>query len=174
VKRIRNPYGLALGATVFLGISLPVSAQEVTTANFDITMTIEATCNVAAGSGSDIALGSVPSSATNTTGNSNITVNCTSSTPYFIGLEPSNAASSGAGELSGTGGNTDTIPYQLSSTPGPSGTVWGNTATSASVGNGVAGTGNGADQTITVYATVPNANFSPDSYSDTVTVNVNY
>jgi spore coat protein U-like protein len=29
-------------------------------------------------------------------------------------------------------------------------------------------------QTFTVYATAPSANFTPDDYADTVTVNVNY
>lgn len=95
-------------------------------------------------------------------------------TPYYIGLAPSNSASTGAGAMHGTGGNTDTVPYQLSSTAGPSGTVWGNTATTTTVGNGVSGTGTGANQSISVYATVPSANYTPDSYTDTVTVNVNY
>jgi spore coat protein U-like protein len=38
----------------------------------------------------------------------------------------------------------------------------------------VAGTGTGAAQTYTVYATATSTNFAPDSYADTVTVNVNY
>ncbi|EHM50875.1 spore Coat Protein U domain protein [Yokenella regensburgei ATCC 43003] len=69
--------------------------------------------------------------------------------------------------------NTDKIPYQLNQTSA-TGPVWGNTATTSAVGNGVAGTGTGLAQTITVYATVANADFTPDSYADTVTVNVNY
>ena len=71
-------------------------------------------------------------------------------------------------------GNTDSVPYQLRSAPGMTGTIWGNTATSSSVGNGVSGGGNGTAQSITVYATTPSANFTPDSYADTVTVTVNY
>jgi spore coat protein U-like protein len=62
----------------------------------------------------------------------------------------------------------------LRSSAGSSGTIWGNTATSSSVGNGVAGTGTGADQTLTVYATASDANYAPDTYSDEVTVTVNY
>jgi spore coat protein U-like protein len=42
------------------------------------------------------------------------------------------------------------------------------------VGNGVSGTGNGADQSLTVYVTVDDANYAPAVYSDTVTVTVNY
>lgn len=129
-------------------------------------------CAVSAGS--DLNLGSVPSTATNLTGNNSISVTCTLGTPYYIGLSPSNANLTGAGLMSGTGSNTDKVPYQLRSSPGLSGTIWGNTATATSVGNGVAGTGTGNGQSITVYATVPSANYTPDTYTDTVTVYVNY
>jgi spore coat protein U-like protein len=129
---------------------------------------------VTAGSASNITLGPVTSTATNTLGSNTITVYCSKTTPYFIGLAPSNASTAGAGTLTGTGGNTDTVPYQLSSTAGPTGTVWGNTATAVSVGNGVSGTGTGLNQTHTVYVTVPSANYTPDTYTDTVSVYVNY
>lgn len=69
--------------------------------------------------------------------------------------------------------NTDKVPYQLYSDAALS-KAWGNTATTGSVGNGVAGTGNGLAQTIPVYAQAASANFAPDSYTDTVAVNVNY
>ena len=113
-------------------------------------------------------------------GSNTISVNCTKSTPYFIGLAPSAAnggTNSGSGAMASTGGvagNTDKVAYQLRSTAGASGTVWGNTATTSTVGNGVAGTGNGSAQSHTVYATVPSANYTADSYADTVTVTVNY
>ncbi|MDE8749085.1 hypothetical protein PZR48_02365 [Providencia thailandensis] len=38
----------------------------------------------------------------------------------------------------------------------------------------MSGTGNGEVQNFTVYAVVTNTNFTPDTYSDVVTVNVNY
>jgi len=69
--------------------------------------------------------------------------------------------------------NTDKVPYQLNRTSA-TGPVWGNTATDTAPGNGVAATGTGLAQTYTVYATAPSANFTPDDYADTVTVNVNY
>lgn len=150
------------------------AAADTATGTFQVSITIQKACTVTAGSASNIALGTVPSTATNTLGNNTITVYCSKTTPYFIGLAPSNANSAGAGALSGTGGNTDTVPYQLSSTAGPSGTIWGNTATTSSVGNGVSGTGTGLNQTHTVYVTVPSANYTPDTYTDTVTINVNY
>lgn len=150
------------------------AAASTATGTFQVTITIQKVCNVTAGAASNIALGTVVSTATNTVGNNSITVNCSKTTPYYIGLAPSNANTAGAGTLAGTGANADTVPYQLSSTAGPTGTVWGNTATASAVGNGVSGTGTGANQTYSVYVTVPSANYTPDTYTDTVTINVNY
>lgn len=144
------------------------------TGTFDVLIDIEATCSVTAGTASDIDLGTQTSDATNLSGSSTFSVNCSKTVPYFIGLAPSNGATDGAGVMSPAGSSTDTVPYQLRQASGSSGTIWGNTATTTTVGNGVAGTGNGADQDHTVYVTVPSANYAPDSYSDTVTITVNY
>ena len=76
--------------------------------------------------------------------------------------------------MSGTGGNLDKVPYQLRSTAGINGTIWGNTATSTTVGNGVADFGTGSNKSHTVFVTVPSVDVRPDNYSDTVTINVNY
>ncbi|MEO8459448.1 MAG: spore coat protein U domain-containing protein [Dokdonella sp.] len=139
---------------------------------FNITATVARRCTVT--TGTTLNLGTVASSATNVSGNNSIVVTCATSTPYYVGLSPSNANNVGAGLMVGTGSNTDKVPYQLRSASGLSGTIWGNTSTSTSVGNGVAGTGNGVGQSFTVYATVTSANYTPDTYTDTVTVNVNY
>lgn len=173
---MKNRYFLrSLLATVgsALVMAQPAFANTVS-ATFNVTVTIQKTCNVTAGAPSNISMGTVASTATNVLGNSTITVYCSKTTPYYVGLAPSNGSTTGAGTMAGTGANTDTVAYQLSSTTGPSGTVWGNTATATAVGNGVSGTGSGANQTLTVYATAPSANFTPDVYTDTVTVNVNY
>lgn len=135
-----------------------------------IAATVSNGCTVSAG---NIALGTVAFTATNVGGSNTISVNCPSGTAYYIGLAPSSGNSAGSGTLTGTGGNTNHPAYQLrsGSTSGP---AWGNTATSTTVGNGVAGTGTGSTQSITAYATVGSANYQPDTYSDTVTVTVNY
>lgn len=150
-------------ATNFAGvqISLVVTAKVVNA------------CTVTAGAGSKINFGIVAYTATNRSGSSQIAVNCPSGTVYRIGLAPSNGSTTGAGVMSGTGANVAKVPYQLRS-GSAAGPVWGNTATSTSTGNGVSGTGNGASQAISVYATVASANFPPDTYTDTVTVTVNY
>lgn len=136
-------------------------------------------CTVTAGSGSNISLGSVNATATNTSASNTISINCSKTTPYFIGLAPSvanggNTAGRGAmSSVANAATNTDKVPYQLNQTSA-TGPVWGNTATAESVGNGVASTGTGLGQSFTVYATAPSANFTPDDYADLVTVNVNY
>jgi spore coat protein U-like protein len=152
-------------------------AANPATATFQVQITILKACTVTAGTASNINLGSVAATAVNTLGNNTITVNCSKTTPYYVGLAPSNANTAGAGVMASTTApatNTDKVPYQLNSTTGVGGTIWGNTATSTAVGNGVAGTGTGANQSLTVYAVAPSANFTPDSYADIVTVNVNY
>lgn len=166
---------LAVAAFAFVG----AASAATSTATFQVKMTITKSCNVVAGSGSDINLGSVASSAINTSGTNNISVTCSKTTPYFIGLTPSTANggnTTGAGNMISTtapAANTDKVPYQLTSVSA-AGPVWGNTATATTVGNGVTGTGNGLAQTIPVFATAASANFTPDSYADTVTVTVNY
>ena len=141
-------------------------------AAFVASATVQKACIVTA---QNVNLGTVPSTAVNMTASNTLNVTCSNGTPYYVGLAPSNGSTTGAGVMTGSiVGNTSKVPYQLSSTPGPSGTPWGNTATTTSVGNGVAGAGTGSAQSLTVYATAPSANYIPDSYSDTVTVNVNY
>ena len=135
------------------------------------TATVANACTVTA---ANLALGSVASTSTAISGSTSISVTCPNGTAYYVGLAPSNGSTTGAGTLTGTGTNTDHPAYQLRSTAGATGTIWGNTATTSSPGNGISGTGNGSAQARTVYVTMPSANFRPDTYGDTVTVNVNY
>lgn len=151
-----------------------------TSANFagrEFTMPVSATlvnaCTVTAGAGSNINFGVIQSTATYRSASSQIAVNCPNGTAYNIGLAPSSGSTTGAGVMSGSAGNTAKVPYQLRKTSG-TGEVWGNTATTSSTGNGVSGTGTGANQTIAVYATLPSANYPADTYRDTVTVTVHY
>lgn len=158
-----------------------ISVANAATVNgtFQVLMTIQKACTVTAGSASNITLGPVNTTATNTSASNTISINCSKTTPYFIGLAPSAAnggTTTGSGAMSSVANaatNTDKVPYQLNRTSA-TGPVWGNTATDTAPGNGVAATGTGLAQTYTVYATAPNANFTPDNYADTVTVNVNY
>lgn len=120
-------------------------------------------------------LGSVMSGIAPTitsSGTNLINVTCTNGTPYNIGLSPSNGNVNGMGVMKNSTA-TDIIPYQLQSNA--SGKVWGNNnVTSTTVGNGVEGRGTGITKGYAVFTTVSNTDVKPDSYSDTVTVHVNY
>lgn len=150
------------------------AAADTVTGTFQVKITIRAACAVTAGATSDLDFGPTAASATNLQTQGNILVNCSKGTPYHVGLTPSNGSTAGAGVMTETGGGTDTVAYQLRSAAGMAGPIWGNTATATTPGNGVAGAGTGASQTIPVYATVASANSRPGSYSDTVTVSVHY
>lgn len=148
---------------------------DTATDTFKVKITILKTCTVNAGAASDIDLGSVISSATNTSASNTIKVTCSKTTPYNIGLRPSNNDTAGAGVMAPTvaAASTDTVPYQLRSVSA-TGAIWGNTATASNVGNGVAGIGTGQPVSHTVFAVAPSANFTPTSYNDTVQVTINY
>lgn len=157
-----------------------ISVANAATVNgtFQVLMTIQKACTVTAGSASNITLGPVNTTATNTSASNTISINCSKTTPYFIGLAPSAAnggTTTGSGAMSSVANaatNTDKVPYQLNRTSA-TGPVWGNTATDT------APEWRSSDRdrpgaNFTVYATAPSANFTPDDYADTVTVNVNY
>ncbi|WP_413519097.1 spore coat U domain-containing protein [Psychrobacter glacincola] len=156
------------------GLNCATGAQGLDRFPFTVQAAIEPSCAITATS--DVNLGPRSASETNITGSNSsaITVNCTDGGSYYIGLKPFNNSTTVAGVMSGTGGNLDKVPYQLRSTAGINGTIWGNTATSTTVGNGVADFGTGSNKTHEVFITVPTADFKPDNYSDTVTINVNY
>ncbi|HTY50014.1 MAG TPA: spore coat U domain-containing protein [Steroidobacteraceae bacterium] len=135
-----------------------------------VTDVVTATCSVTA---TNVDLGSVASGTTNVAGSGTITVECASGQKYYLGLAPSDGSTTGAGTMTGSAGNTSKIPYQLYQNAGHT-TVWGNTATQNSQGNGEGGTGSGSTQPYTVYVLVPGTNYTADTYSDTVTVTVNY
>jgi spore coat protein U-like protein len=138
-----------------------------------LTVTAErsAACTVQAGIPVD--LGTVSPTATAIVGSTTISITCPTGIPYYIGLMPSNGDNDGAGILSGSSGNPDHPPYQLRSISA-SGPIWGNSATETSVGNGVGGAGSGNPDSHSVFVVLPDADFRPDSYADTVTVNVHY
>lgn len=157
------------------GDAPPVECGKKSVASFPflVSANISPQCIVSAGQALDF--GNVEPGARLTTGRTSMGVTCTLKTPYNIGLSPSNGSVTGEGLMTGSrSANADRIPYQLSSTPGPNGVPWGNLVSPTNAGNGVSGEGVGTSQVYTIYATVPDASYAPDSYSDTVTVMVYY
>lgn len=165
-------------ASAFLALaglaSTAMAATNPAQTTFQVQLKINKACSVSA---TNLNFGTQDSTAVSfaqsTAGS--VTVTCSKKTAYIVGLAPSNGNTVGAGSMAGqTSGNTDTVAYQLYSNAALS-TVWGNTGTLLSPGNGVSGIGTGSAQTpLSVYAQVLAANVTPDNYLDTVTVNVTY
>jgi len=177
---------LLAGAMVVLGgfaLSASAATGTSTSATFNVQITIQPVCTFAAGAGSNINFGDVPADTATTSAllksSSNINVTCSKGTPYIVGLATSDG-NAGTGHMAGTGSNTDEVPYSLFQDSAYS-VVWGNTGTAvATPGNdylstgSTAGDGTGLAQTIPVYAQVTDPNFTPDTYTDTVTVSVTF
>jgi spore coat protein U-like protein len=142
----------------------------------DFTLPVQASvsnaCTVSAGSA--LTFPAIASGSAATTSSNTITVTCPSGTTYNVGLLPSNGNTDGSGTMKGSGGNADTVGYQLYSNSGLS-TPWGNATSAATTGNGVHGNGSGGAQQMTVYARiVGNTDVTPDTYTDTVQIFLNY
>ena len=177
-----NKQRIAKLALLALVATAGTAHADLATSTFKVTMKITKTCAVTTAA-PDIDLGSVAATAAavDQTGNASFKVNCSKTTPFYIGLAPSAAnggTNNGTGNMKGAiAANNDLVPYTLYSNAGMT-TVWGNTATASAVGNGMSGTGDGmaAGKAVqfTAYAKATNADFTPDTYVDTVTINVNY
>lgn len=169
---------LLASALLALG-GFAVSASGATaTGNFSVSLTVNKTCIVNTTAASNIALAAVNAGATTTISSGDFSVNCSNNTPFFVGLAPGGGGTGGTGTLKGTAGNPATIAYALYQDASGS-TPWGNTATTSSAGNGKSGTGGGMAAikavSFTAYANATGStDVKPDTYSDTVTINVNF
>ncbi|WP_072392708.1 spore coat U domain-containing protein [Hyphomicrobium sp. CS1GBMeth3] len=155
--------GSALVAMAGAGAALAATA----TGNFNAQIIIQGECIVAATNTLDFGTTGVLSADIDQT--TTFEVQCTNSTPYSVGLD----AGTGVGAstlLRRMTGGSDTVDYQMFSDP--SRTVnWGD-----NVGvDTVAGVGNGSPQALTIYGRViSQATPEPDTYIDTVTIEVTY
>jgi spore coat protein U-like protein len=160
---IRTLFAASLG--MGLGMGAMGAAQAATaTGNMTVTATVSATCTV---TGSTLAFGAYVSAAVDNT--ANMTVNCTNSTPYTVSLD----AGAGAGATTSvrkmtSGGNT--LNYTLFRDAGRT-QNWG-----AVIGTDkLAGTGTGANQTVTVYGRITAAQtVAAGAYTDTVGITITY
>lgn len=173
---------ILLAAAVFAAVGFGTSASaNVATGQFTVSLTVNKTCVVNTTSSSNITFSTVNAGTAPASANGAFSVNCSNTTPFSVGLQPqslSGSSTTGNGTMKGTGSNTTTIAYQLYQNSGLT-TVWGNTTTGTTVSNGVSGTGTGMGSSKaiaeTVYAAVTGStDVTPDTYSDTVTINVNF
>ncbi len=157
-------------ASIVAALAVTAGAQAGTdTTTFNVTITVTSTCDIHTGPTTNVAFGSVASSATNVSATSALTVNCTSQTPYTVALD--NGQHGSAGPVRAMQNGSNTVGYQLYQDAAHS-QVWG--STTGTGGNVYAGTGSGSAQTLTVHGLVSSANSPAGSYTDTVTATVSY
>lgn len=158
---------VAAVALIIVMASAPNSAFAGTaTASMAISATVATDCTVTA---NPLAFGSYTGAASNIS--TTIAVTCTNTTPYQVGLSAGSGPSAtvAARQMTVSGGGAF-LNYSLLS-GSFTGTNWGNTSAT----NWVIGAGSGSAQTITVYGVIPANQFvTPGTYSDSITVTVNY
>ncbi len=147
-------------------ISASVTASGNTVAaTLTVNATVQATCQVSA---TAMAFGTYTAAAATST--SVLSFTCTNSTSYNVGLSAGIAAGATVTNRSMTGPASALLRYKLFRDSGRTAN-WGNTVGTDTV----AGTGNGASQSLTVYGQIPAAQFvQPGSYADTITATVTY
>ena len=169
--KFANHVKSAMVAAVVLALGLafaPSTASAYSntqTASMAVSATVNSNCAISAGA---LAFGSYSGSALTST--STVSVTCTNTTAYAVGLNAGTGSSATVtNRLMTLASGTQTLGYGLYQDSGHA-TNWGN-----ATGAWESGTGSGAAQTLTIYGQVPASQYpTPGSYSDTITVTVNY
>lgn len=154
-----------LGAAFFWPMAARAAGSA--QAQFNVTATVLDSCAVSAG---DLMFGSYTAgSPTPLTATSTIQVTCTNGLAYNVSLDGGSTANSVTARAMTDGSNN--LAYALY-TSNAYGTIWGDgTLPTARV----PGTGTGGAQSLTVYGRIGSGQFVPaGSYSDTITVSVDY
>lgn len=154
---------LAMISLIHLG-----SANALTTSgtSFTVSLPIVAGCTISSPSGTvSFASASTAAPADVT---SSMSVTCTNTTPYNTYFTSANTVTGNTTRtLRGTGGNLATVSYQILS----GATAIGNTNLTGLAGTG---TGSATVTTLTFRITSAWALIKPDTYSDVVTMNVDF
>ncbi len=160
---------LALGAVALGVTSIAGAAGNSATANFNVTATVISSCSLSA---TDLAFGNYdPFAALDKTGTTNVTVTCSLLAPYTIALsQGTNGGSVTTRKMLITGGGTDLLNYGLYRDAAHL-LNWGETVGTDTL----AGVGTGVAVNVPVYGVIPaGQNVSIGSYTDTITVTLNY
>lgn len=158
------------GLGVLAGVALAGGSASATTnvqSTFGVQLVVTAQCVINSTALLDFGSNGVINANIDTS--SPLKVQCTNSTPYNVAL---NKGTSAGGTITQRKliSSGATINYNLY-TDVAGGTLWGDDTTGVSLG----GTGNGAEQTITIYGRIPaQTTAAPGTYGDTVTVTVIY
>lgn len=164
---VRRPK-LKLAMAALLCVPLMNASHAATaTSTFTVQMTVTSSCVI--NSTSTLDFGTTGMLTANVDSTSTLAVQCTNTTPYSIGLDAGLGTGATVAVRKLTNG-TKLINYSLYTSSART-TVWGNTVGTDTV----AGTGNGASQSYTVYGRVPaQTTPAPAAYTDTITVTVTY
>lgn len=154
-------------AALALACAMPALAHAATaTGTLNVSITIAATCSVV--SAGPLNFGSVSAIGANIDQTATVTVNCSSTTPYNVGLGIGTGGGTVASRRMINGANF--VTYTLYRDAGRT-QVWGSTIGTDTV----TGTGNAANQAITIYGRVPTQTVPPPgAYTDAITVTVTY
>ncbi len=138
----------------------PAAYAANATTTFNVTATVDPACRVSA---NNLNFGDYIGSAIDT--QTNVTVNCIQGQGYTVALSNGNSPLNGNRQMKH--GTSDFLRYNLYSDH-PGGTVWNSLSP-------LPGVGTGLNQLIPVYGRLPGGQTDPaGSYSDTITVTVNY
>lgn len=164
----------ALIAASSFGVGRNIAHAATATTTFTVSVTITASCTISA---TNLAFGTQGALTANVDQTSTITVNCTDTTPYSVGLD-NGLNFSGTRRMKDTGAGTTFVSYGLYTDAGRT-NAWTTTTSAASCTGGAntcaLGTGNGANQNITVYGRIPSQTTpAPATFNDTVTATVTY
>ena len=140
-----------------------------TSTSIQVTATLSSTCSISASNISFATIGITTSNVTSS--NSSLVVKCSNKLPYTIGFSSGNQ---GNNTMKGTNKN-ETIPYAMCQQEGwslnGSNLICNNKSWITST---MTGTGNGINQSYTVYGYVANGYYTPDNYTDSVTTTIWY
>jgi len=168
MRNIRSVTSISLGLLIGGALVPAVALADTATNTFNVTATVLKVCTVSAG---NLAFGNYdPTAATPTTGTSTVSMLCTLNTPYNVRLSQGANGTGVTDRKMIGGGGSDTLAYSLYRDASYT-QNWGITDTTDTVD----GTATGVLQTHTVYGRIAAQTTAPvGSYSDTVTVTVNY
>lgn len=146
-------------------ITVNVTGGATATTTFSVTSTVLSACTISANA---LKFGTYSGVLINST--SSVSVTCTKTTTYNVGLSAGLATGATVTNRSMTGPSSALLGYKLFSNAGYT-TNWGNTVGTDTL----AGTGNGAQQSLTVYGQIPSGQFPrPGNYADTITATITY
>ncbi len=163
---MRIPH-LVFAVSAALVVSASAQAQTAT-GNFNVRMTVTGECRL--NTTNDLDFGSAGIFTSNIDQQTTLGVQCSNGTPFSIGLgQGLNGASVTDRRMKHTSG-TDTVTYQLFRDSART-QNWGTTAGTDTF----AGIGTGANQSVNIFARVPpQTNVAAGTYSDVITITVNY